>query len=290
MSKEINVDYITSKRWKFYHKNGAVASEFFKLMPDGNISGYSHPNETHWSFNEGVLTLINSDGVPTSYMAQTEPVDGLLTFSGAHIPDDRIVLCLTEQPAGWIQNTGTKHHLAAKIRDRGWKIGDHTYGLPDLIDEEWANLTIGKYTSIGMGVKIAFADHRSDTASTYPFSTLSRYWPSVPPGESDHISKGDVVIGNDVWIGDGVFIGSGVNIGDGCVIGARSVVTRNLKPYSVAAGVPARVIRRRFSDEVIADLLRLKWWDLPDEAVDSHLPLIMSTDIHSFIQALERIL
>jgi hypothetical protein len=105
------------------------------------------------------------------------------------------------------------------------------------------------------------------------------------PDVADHNTRGDVVIGNDVWIGINAFIGSGLTIGDGAVIGAHAVVTRDVPPYAVAGGNPARVIRHRFAEAQIEALLAIRWWDWPDQVVDRYLPLIMSPDIDAFIAA-----
>ena len=90
----------------------------------------------------------------------------------------------------------------------------------------------------------------------------------------DH--KGDIVIGNDVWIGYEAVIMAGVTIGDGAIIGARAVVTKDVPPYTIVGGVPAREIRRRFSDDVIARLLELKWWDWPAEQIQRNIKNIQS--------------
>ena len=97
-------------------------------------------------------------------------------------------------------------------------------------------------------------------------------------------SKGDVVIGNDVWIGHGATILSGVTIGHGAVIGACAVVTKDVPPYGIVVGAPARLVRKRFSDEDIALLLNLKWWDWPDAKIDRAMPLLLSSDIAGLIK------
>lgn len=90
----------------------------------------------------------------------------------------------------------------------------------------------------------------------------------------DH--KGDIVIGNDVWIGYEAVILAGVTIGDGAVIGSRAVVTKDVPPYTIVGGVPARTIRRRFDEDIVEELLRLRWWDWPEEVIKENIPAIQS--------------
>lgn len=97
--------------------------------------------------------------------------------------------------------------------------------------------------------------------------------------------KGDVVIGNDVWIGHGACLLSGVTIGDGAVVGAWAVVAKDIPPYAIAVGNPARVIKYRFSEDVIKRLMEVKWWDLPDEKINALIPLLLSNRIDEFFEA-----
>ena len=166
-------------------------------------------------------------------------------------------------------------------------IGKGTYGDPEIVSwDSGKTLTIGAFCSIAPGVKIFLGgDHRVDWVTTYPFSEL---WEAGKQFTGHPSSKGDVVIGNDVWIGNEALILSGVTIGDGAVIGARSVVTRDVPSYAIVAGNPARLIRLRFDDATIADLLRLKWWDRSDEEIGRMLPLLLSADIQAFLAAVEK--
>lgn len=177
----------------------------------------------------------------------------------------------------------TRDRFLPFIEAHGWEIGDHTYGVPKVYEATLARLRIGKFTSIAGNVIIALGNHRTDSISTYPFCALRAYWPGAPPGNQDHVTRGDVTIGHDVWISDGAFIGSGVTIGDGAVIAARAVVTRDVPDYAIVAGNPARIIRRRFDEATAARLKAIAWWDWPDEKVDRHLPWILSGDIESFL-------
>jgi len=164
-----------------------------------------------------------------------------------------------------------------------YKIGDHTYGKPRVISwGEGTSLRIGKYCSIGTNVTIFLgSEHRTDWVSTYPFPFL---WKEASSISGHPSTRGDVVIGNDVWIGFGSTILSGVTIGDGAAIGACSLVIRNVPPYAIVAGNPAQVIRRRFGVETIQTLLRIKWWDWPDEKVKENVHLICCDSIDSFIK------
>jgi virginiamycin A acetyltransferase len=98
------------------------------------------------------------------------------------------------------------------------------------------------------------------------------------------VCKGDIVIGNDVWICENVLIMSGVTIGDGAVIGANSIVTHDVEPYMIVVGCPAYPIKYRFADSTIHKLLKLKWWDLPDEEVKTIAPLLMSANIEELFK------
>jgi len=162
-------------------------------------------------------------------------------------------------------------------------IGDYTYGKPRVMSwGEGTSLVIGKYCSIGTNVTIFLgSEHRTDWVSTYPFPSL---WEEASSISGHPSTKGDVVIGNDVWIGFGATILSGVTIGDGAAIGACSVVPQDVPSYAIAAGNPARVIQYRFNEETIQKLLRIKWWDWPDEKVKENVRLICSDSIHSFIE------
>ena len=140
-------------------------------------------------------------------------------------------------------------------------------------------LRIGKFCSIACGAKFLFAsaNHTQTSVSTYPFPIFFEEW-DLDIGDVmsawDH--KGDIVIGNDVWIGYEAVVMAGVTIGDGAIIGARAVVTKDVPPYTIVGGVPAREIRRRFSDDVIARLQELKWWDWPAEQIQRNIKNIQA--------------
>jgi acetyltransferase-like isoleucine patch superfamily enzyme len=158
-------------------------------------------------------------------------------------------------------------------------IGAGTYGSPLIYAwDEKTKIRFGKYCSIAADVKIiAGGEHRVDWITTYPFTEFSSAWTGAIGIEGHPATKGDVIVGNDVWIGNGVTILSGVGIGDGAVIAAGSVVTRSIPPYSIAGGVPAKVIRSRFSPEIIDALLNVKWWDWPIHKIQANLNSLLDT-------------
>lgn len=139
-------------------------------------------------------------------------------------------------------------------------------------------LIIGKYCSIACGAKFIFtsANHSMKSLSTYPFPIFFEEWGLDPANITKAWdNKGDIVIGNDVWIGYEAIIMPGVQIGDGAVIGTRAVVSKDVEPYTLVGGVPAKPIRKRFDEATIHKLLEIKWWNWPDEKVQQNIEKIM---------------
>ncbi len=143
-------------------------------------------------------------------------------------------------------------------------------------------LKIGKFCSIACGAKFLFnsANHALVSLSTYTFPIFYEEWGLDRRSVADAWdNKGDIVVGNDVWIGYEAVILSGVTVGDGAVIGARAVVTKDVPPYTIMGGVPARPIRRRFDEATVETLLRLRWWDWPKEKIARNLVAIQRGEI-----------
>ncbi|KUK77795.1 MAG: acetyltransferase, CysE/LacA/LpxA/NodL family [candidate division WS6 bacterium 34_10] len=156
-------------------------------------------------------------------------------------------------------------------------IGDYTYGNPKILYSKGASLEIGKYCSIARKVKIFLGgNHRIDWVTTYPFPERVI--------KNEQVSKGDVKIGNDVWIGRGATILSGVTIGDGAVIGAYSVVAKDVEPYSIVVGNPARHIKYRFDKETVDKLLDIEWWNWDHKKVLDNIGLLCSSGIEKFVE------
>ena len=198
--------------------------------------------------------------------------------------------------------TGDKQtvYLNAVIKDTQIEVGDYTiyndfvanpllfeknnvlYHYPILREK----LIIGKFCSIACGTKFLFncANHSLKSLSTYTFPLFYEEWEL----EKSNITtawdnKGDIVIGNDVWIGYEAVIMAWVHIGDGAIIAARAVVTKDVPPYTIVGGTPAKEIRKRFDAEVIQQLLMLKWWDWSTDEIRQCLPYIMEGKINELL-------
>jgi acetyltransferase-like isoleucine patch superfamily enzyme len=284
----LTAEALTGRAWRFSHAGNTHDARPMSFEADGSIAPLLHPNEARWRIDAGALVLMTADGQDSSLFDRAVDGPDGLELHGRFMLDPGSNIQFALRQARWDERPQhpfrTSLHLERHMRERGWRIGDHTYGLPTICEEGIADLHIGKFTSIASGVVVALGDHRIDTVTTYPFRDLRRAWPSTP-GTPDHSTKGDVVIGSDVWIGANAFIASGVTIGDGAVVGAAGVVTRDVPPYAIVAGNPSRIIRYRFTPEQISALLAIRWWDWPDETVDRFLPLITGSDIDAFIAA-----
>ncbi len=209
---------------------------------------------------------------------------------------------------GKLPNPGMIHPIAGynneiyvkpTIKNPNIIVGDFTY----IADSEFEShvthlyswngdkLIIGKFCQIAAGVEFVMngANHQMNAVTTFPFYTLEG-WDAEAPAASDMPLKGDTVIGNDVWIGQNAVILPGVHIGDGAILGASSVVGSNVEPYTIAAGNPAKPIRRRFDDEMIDLLLKFRWWDKDIAEINSLIPLLTSSDIEKVKSEIKRLM
>ncbi len=183
-----------------------------------------------------------------------------------------------------LKKIGKKSRYLNKNPDYSkYKIGKYTYGYPKIMNwNEGAKLEIGSFCSIADEVVIFLGgNHRNDWITTFPFNVLFENYKYI---KGHPATKGDVIIGNDVWIGYGATILSGVHIGDGAVIGARSVVSRNVEPYSIVIGNPAKEVKKRFDPETIEELLKLKWWNWEINKIKDNIELLQSNKIIEFIE------
>ncbi len=165
------------------------------------------------------------------------------------------------------------------------EVGPHSYGAVHVVYQDGdppTSVKIGDYCSIAKGVEFVVGGvHPTDWVSTYPFRSVNGLPGALEDGHPT--SHGDIIVGNDVWIARNATILSGVHIGDGAVIATSAVVTRDVRPYSIVAGVPAREMSRRFTDQQVNDLLRIAWWTWPHEELLSIVHLLNDSDVDALI-------
>jgi len=172
-------------------------------------------------------------------------------------------------------------------------IGDYTYyddfenvenfekNVKYLFDFTGDQLIIGKFCMIASDVTFIMngANHLSNAITSYPFAIFGKDWSEAMEGKT-YPNKGNTVVGNDVWIGYGATIMPGVTIGDGAIIATKSVVTKDVAPYAIVGGNPAKEIRKRFSDQEIKSLLEMTWWDWPIEKITANVQHLTGKEIH----------
>lgn len=187
-----------------------------------------------------------------------------------------------------VPGTNSVTYVRPTIKKPNIIVGDFTY----FSDEDFENhvthhydfngdkLIIGKFCQIAAGVNFIMngANHQMNAVSTFPFYIFNGWSQDVPPLSKMPL-KGDTVVGNDVWIGQNATILPGVKIGDGAIIGANSTVGSNVAPYTIVAGNPAKLIRKRFDYELIEILEKVKWWNLPISEINELIPLLSCSDL-----------
>lgn len=190
-------------------------------------------------------------------------------------------------------------YIKPTIKNQNIIVGDFSYIADDNFESHVTHhydfngdkLIIGKFCQIAAGVEFVMngANHQMNAVSTFPFYTLEG-WDMEPPRTTDLPLKGDTIIGNDVWIGQNAVILPGVHIGDGAIIGANSVVGSDVSPYTIVIGNPARVIRKRFDDELIALMLQFRWWDKTVEEINSLIPLLTNSNLDEVKQRIKELI
>ncbi len=204
----------------------------------------------------------------------------------SNIPDPNVVFPNEFKTSCFIKNVisapniivGDYTYYDDPIDPTGFEKNNVLFNYPEFGDR----LIIGKFCSIASGTTFIMgpANHRISSVTTYPFQVFGGLWSeNTPPHLSQLPFKGDTVIGSDVWIGRESVIMPGVKIGDGAIIAAYSVVTKDIPPYSVFGGNPARFIKKRFDDALIELLLKCKWWDYEGEELVNILPLLCDPDL-----------
>lgn len=195
-----------------------------------------------------------------------------------------------------VPNIDTVTYVKPTLKNPNIIVGDFTY-ISDIdfeshvthhYDFDNDKLIIGKFCQIAKGVEFIMngANHQMNAVSTFPFYIFEGWQQSIPTLDDLPI-KGDTIIGNDVWIGQNTTILPGVHIGDGVIIGANSVVGSDIEPYSIVVGNPAKLIRKRFSDELISLLLKLQWWYLPIVEINQLIPILSNSNLDEVKKALD---
>ncbi len=196
-----------------------------------------------------------------------------------------------------LENQTSLVYLKNIIKNPNIIIGDYTYyhdfenpenfekNVLYHFDFENDKLIIGKFCSVASDVKFIMngGNHRTDWLTNYPFPIFGNGWEIAMPDSWPN--KGDTIIGNDVWIGYNATIMPGIKVGDGAIIATQSVVTRNVEPYSIVGGNPAKEIRKRFDESIIQELLDICWWDWEIEKITHNIKVICSGDIQALRQA-----
>lgn len=217
----------------------------------------------------GSNTMKNSNDI---YKPRADLIHPLILANGERFPHTVYLKNVINHPNIEIGDF-TYYNDFNEVKDYARKLA------PYLFEVSSDRLMIGKFVQIAQGVQFitSGANHQMDGFSTYPFAVFGGAWkeaymPNYP-------AKGNIIIGNDVWIGHEAVIMPGVTIGDGAIIASRSVVTKDILPFSIVGGNPAKLIRKRFDDETIKALLNIAWWDWPIELIEQNLKFIVGNDL-----------
>ena len=197
-----------------------------------------------------------------------------------------------------VEGIDTVTYVKPTIKNPNIIVGDFTYFSDTNFENHVTHhydfygdkLIIGKFCQIAKDVEFIMngVNHQMNAVSTFPFYILEG-WDQEVPSLSKMPVKGDTIVGNDVWIGQNATIMPGVIIGDGAIIGANSVVAKNVDPYTVVAGNPIKVIRKRFDDELIELMLKFKWWNKEIDEINALIPLLSDSDLGRVKQALKEL-
>jgi len=196
-----------------------------------------------------------------------------------------------------IENYDRLCFLKNVIKNPNIVVGDYTYyddfenvenfekNVKYMFDFVGDKLIIGKFCMIASDVKFIMngANHLTNSLSTYPFAIFGKGWESAMDGKN-YPKKGDIIIGNDVWIGYNATVMAGVTIGDGAVIAANSTVIKDVDPYSIVGGNPAKEIKKRFSKDIIKRLLELKWWNWDIEKITKNIQHLTGDEIEKIVE------
>ena len=287
MEEKIEVMNVSGRFCVFSHKD-RQHQRFFQLLPDGSIRDIDspgHDNERFWDFQNNQICLYSNQRQLTATFDCCYEEEGHSYWEGWHQHSIPLELRLYDMKSD-LFDFKTKFTSRFLIDYGALSVGPHTYGIPFLVDyDHGGKVIIGDYCSIGQNVYFVTANHNLELVTTYPFKSLERFYSdkTLDIGD-DHTLQSPTRVGNDVWIGNNVQIMAGVTIGDGAVIAAGSVVTKDVSPYAIVGGNPAKLIRYRIADANDRfNMQKISWWDWPEHVISERLDKIMSKDISAFI-------
>jgi virginiamycin A acetyltransferase len=246
-----------------------------------------------------MTTITPNSQPPNTQAPNTAAPNAQSTNTAATAPPaDRLYPDCYGPKAGRILGDPQVVYLRTLVQSPFTSVGEYTY-YADPIDPTGferhnvlfhhgpERLVIGKFCALAQGVRFLMnsANHRHDGISAYPFPMFGGEWLQHMDLLAERPRGQDTRVGNDVWLGTGAVVLPGVRIGDGAIVGAMSVVTADVPAYAVVAGNPARIVRRRFTDDDVERLIRLAWWDWPIEIVTRHLRTIIAGDVEDLAAA-----
>ena len=283
---DLNGKYLSIK---YTNRNGAFNyrvldnNRIQRMRNEEEIFDYRlHENEIQLLYdNRIIFDFIYNEGLTNDYNNE------YVFYTGHDSNKDQSTLMIVDSINRiWDEST---HFACYNLIKKGLleSVGEHTYGRFTVPDHyPTSKIRIGDYCSLAEGIKIIMCDHSYTSVSSYPFNSVwHAYNLKISPPDNHVVKNQTLTIGNDVWIGADVKILPGVSyIGDGAIIAAGSIVTKDVEPYSVVAGVPAKLLKYRFNKEQIDELLKIKWWEWNDETIKERINDIVSHDIDSFIE------
>lgn len=274
--------------FKFGSVGGDIYSEELKFWVDGTISGYHDDNEFRWELNDKDELIIYSKQGKISHVFELDnDVSG--KWSGQYLLSKKVRRdYLIPQPANYELSDNSPSRKLMPFQ----KIGRHVYGKIEFLSTPYSEakdfLEIGNFVSIGPQVKMVVRNHDYQQVSTYNFMSNRtdftwKYYGHDP--NQDHVYSSKTVIGSDVWIGANATLIGGITVGHGAVIGTESVVTKDVPPYAIVAGNPAKVVRMRFNEQQVKELLAIAWWNWSDDKINRDLISFNDSDaVDSFIE------
>lgn len=275
--------------WCLYQENGAVLSDFIRFKKNGEIWGYRHEGARFWKYKKNVFYILNKEKAISAKFKKIKTIGGSFRFKGkAILAKDNLKLFLQSQPDDYQPSAFSPTKDIYPLN----KIGTHTYGKFDIIDANPKSdeiFEIGKFTSLGPNIKLIAGNHNYKFVTNYPFQSIDAishaktFWRLLDNTIEDHLFNEKTIIGHDVWIGHSAIIKGGITIGNGAIVAAGAVVTKDIEPYTIVGGNPAKVLKKRFTDSQIEKLNAIKWWDWDDEKINENLAYIMSENIDRFI-------